>query len=500
MHAWSIACRSLARRPAFVATVVLTLAFGIAATTAIFSVVDTVLIKPLPFPDADRLVTVMEANPATNRKTSLLAPGRLEEWHLANRTFESLSGAYWENVTDTSGAEPLRLAGRRVAPRFFAVFGMTPLAGRLFADDEERFGGPRAAVISEGLWTRRYGRAAGAVGQRLILAGTGYSIVGVMPDAFTGGSIDVWLPAQTPPAMLRIREARFLSGVGRMKPGVTITQAEADLARVQRALGDQYPATDRGWSATVGGLKASRVGDYQRALWLLLAAVALLLSIAVANIAGLLLVQLRRRARELAIRQAIGGSRAQIVGAVMREVAVVTAIGSMAGAASAFALVRLFAQVFATVPRMNELSLDLRSLVFSAAASGVAALVFGLWPALHATRGERAATLAQAGRGASAAGHGMQRALVMAQIALSVVLAASAGLLLRSYHNLARVDLGFNPGRAIAFHVGAAWDEDRARVGQLQERLIAELEQTRRSSPRGRRISCRRRAPRCVTR
>ena len=477
MTTWSIACRSLARRPAYTGTVVLTLAFGIATTTSVFSVVDTVLIKPLPFPNADRLVTVMEANPAKTRMRSLIAPGRLEDWSLANRTFEALAGSYAENVTDTSGTEPERLEGRRVAPRFFAVFGMSPLRGRTFAENEERFGGPPSAVISEGLWTRRYGRAPDAVGRRLVLAGVGHTIVGVMPAAFTNASTDLWLPAQTPPGLMRVREARFLTGIGRMKPGVAIAQAAADLGRVQQALGERYPASDRGWSASVADLKELRVGEYQRALWLVFAAVALLLAIAIANIAGLLLVQLHRRAHEFAIRRAIGGSRPQIVGAVMSEVMVITTVGSIAGAAAAFALVRLFARTFATVPRMNELALDVRGLAFSVAASAIAAVVFGFWPALHATRGELTPALGQTGRGASAARHRPQRLLVMSQIALSVVLAASAGLMLRSYHNLARVDLGFDAEHAITFHVGAAWDEDRDRVGQLQERLVAELEQ-----------------------
>ncbi len=199
------ALRSLVHRPAFAMAAVLTLAVGIAVTTAVFSVVDTVLIKPLPFPNADRLVTVMEANPAKTQKVSLIAPGRLEDWNRANQTFEAISGLYGENVTDTSGPEPERLRGLRVAPRYLAVFGMSPLVGRSFTSDEEKFGGPTAAVISEGLWGRRYGRNPDAVGRRLILAGVGYTVVGVMPAAFTSAAIDVWLPAQTPPGLLQVR-------------------------------------------------------------------------------------------------------------------------------------------------------------------------------------------------------------------------------------------------------------------------------------------------------
>jgi len=477
MTSWSIALRTLARRPAFALAAILTLSIGIAATTTMFSVVDTVLIKALPFPDADRLVTVMETNPSKTARLSMIAPGRLEEWNAANGTFAAISGWYSENQTDTSGAEPERLRGIRVAPRFFNVYGMTPVVGRLFTPDEERAGGPKAAIVSEAWWQRRLNRAADVLGRRLVFRGDAYTIVGVMPSTFTGASTDVWLPAQTPAGLLRIREARFLGGIGRLKPGVTLAQAAADLARVQQALGERYPASDKGWSASVTDLKEIRIGDYRRALWLVFGAVALLLAIAVANIAGLLLVQLRGRARELAIRQALGGSRGRIVAAVMTDILLIAGIGSAAGAASADGLVRLFAKTFATVPRMNELRLDGRGLVFSLLASGLAAVAFGLWPTLQATRGELTPALAEGGRGTSAARHRLQQGLVVAQIALSVVLVGSAGLMLRSYRNLTQVDLGFNADGAIAFHVGAAWDEDRTRIGQLQERLVAGLQQ-----------------------
>src|SRR2546421_48977 len=185
--------RALVRRPGFAAAAVLTLASGIGATTALFSVVDTVLLQPLPFPHADRLVMAMEASPAASQKTSLVAPVRLEDWNRLNQTFEALSGSYSENVTDTSGAEPERLEGRRVMPRFFAVFAMPPLAGRTFTADEEQFGGPRAIVVSESLWARRFARDPSALGRRLVVGRRAYTIVGGMPRSFTSAAIDVWL-------------------------------------------------------------------------------------------------------------------------------------------------------------------------------------------------------------------------------------------------------------------------------------------------------------------
>ena len=313
MKAWVIAFRSLVRRPGYAATAVLMLTLGIGASTGMFSVVDTILWKPLPYPAADRLVTVLEASPAKDKRESLIAPARLEDWSRLSQAFEAIAGSYSENLTETSGSEPERLEGRRVSPRYFEVYGTKPLAGRTFNANEEVAGGPGAALISYGLWTRRYAQGAGAVGSRLIIGGEGYTIVGVMPKEFAAASVDVWIPAQLAPAVLRIRGARFYSGVGRMKPGVTIAQAREDLARVERRLGEMYPQSDKDWSAVVGDLKELRVGDYRRTLVLVFGAVGLLLAIAVANIAGLTLAQLHRRGRELAIRSSLGASRAAVV-------------------------------------------------------------------------------------------------------------------------------------------------------------------------------------------
>src|SRR5277367_2384521 len=188
MSAWKIALRSLARRPAFALTVIGLLVLGVGANTALFSVVDTVLLKPLPYPDAGQLVSVFEASPSKNEKLSLIAPGRLEDWNRLSRTFSAVSGQYSDNVTDTSGAEPVRLAGRRVAPRYFAVFGTAALEGRTFTPDEEVAGGRLAVVVSYGLWSR--GKR---VGSRLVIGGQGFTVVGVMPKTFTSAAIDVWL-------------------------------------------------------------------------------------------------------------------------------------------------------------------------------------------------------------------------------------------------------------------------------------------------------------------
>jgi len=479
---WVLAWRSLVRRPGFFAAVVAILAVGIGVNTALFCVIDAVLLRPLPYPNAGRLVTVLEASPAKNEKVSLIAPARLADWNRMNRTFEGIAGFYSENVTDTSGAEPERLAARRVSPGYFLVFGVKPAVGRTFTPDEELDGGPASVVINYNFWTRRYHNMPDVIGRRLILGGRGFTIVGVMPKPFfekfmgaTSPEIDLWLPAQLPADLMRVREARFLIGVGRMKPGVTIPQAQGDLANIQRELGRQFPQTDKDWSALLGDLKEARVGDYRQTLLFVFGAVGLLLLIAVANIAGLMLTQLQRRARELAIRASMGATRAQIIGAVMREVLLIAAAGVGLGWVIAAWLMDFLKTVLTDVPRLAEIQMDWQALLFAAFSGVFAATLCGLLPALHATRADLAAALSQAGRGLSGERHQWQRVLVAGQVAITILLLASAGLMLRSYYNLSHVDLGFDSGHAITFHVSAAWGEDRLRVGQLQKQLVAEF-------------------------
>jgi predicted permease len=469
------AWRALARRPAFTSVAMLTLAASAGVTATVFSIVNGVLWKPLPYPQADQLAAVYEANPSQRERVSLIAPARLDDWRRMNRTFTAISASYAESVTDTSGAEPERLDGRRILPGYFDVFGVTPLAGRAFVPDEERFGGATAAVISESLWTRRFGRQASTIGSRLIVGGTGYTIVGVMPRTFASAGIEVWIPARIAPGLQRLREDRFLSGVGRRRDGVTLAEARADLARVQRELAAQYPSSDAGWSADVRDLREARVGDFRRPLVFVFAAVALLFAIAVANVAGLVLVQLQRRTTEFAMRAALGASRSRIAAAILREVLLLAAAASVLAALTAWWLTALAGSLLTTLPRAAELTVDWRSLAFILASSVAAAIVFGVLPATAVLRSGLTPLLASSGRALAGGRHRLQHAIVVAQLALGVLLAGSASLLVRSYDAMASVDMGIDPRGVLTFHVGAAWDEDRARVGQLQDRVLAEL-------------------------
>jgi putative ABC transport system permease protein len=471
--------RTLRRRPAYALTATLVLALGIGSTAALYSIVDTVLLRPLPYPQADRLVTVYEANPSHRAKTSLIAPARLVDWNRMNQSFApglGISASYAESSTDTSGPTPERLAALRVAPGYFQVFGAAPRLGRVFDQNDDETNSPGAAVISYSFWTRRFARDPDVLGKRLILDRVRYTIVGVMPQDFTSAALDLWLPAKLPAFLLTQREARFMSGVGRLRAGVTIAQATADLGRVQAQLGRQYPATDAGWSAEIGDLKQARVGTYRGTLWMIFAAVALLLLLAIANIAGLTLAQLQSRARELAIRGAIGASRAQVIRSVMGEVAWLAALGALGGGFVAWLGVRAIAATTpGTLPRMAELRFDLNGWLFAVAVSALAALGFGLLPALQATRGGLSALLTSLNAGAPGGRRRLQRGLVVVQLALTVLLLTTSGLLLRSLYNLTHLDPGFNAANVLTFHVGAGWGEDRGAIGLLQTRLLEQL-------------------------
>ena len=477
LSGWRHAWRSLRRRPAFFTAAVLTLGLGAALTTAVYSVIDAVLIRPLPYPDADRLVTVFEASPAARDRTSLVAPARLEDWNRMSRAFVALSGEYSENVTDTSGDEPERLAGIRVAARFFAVYGAATRIGRTFNEDEERFGGPGAVVISERFWRRRFTGDPSALDKSLSIGGRQYRIVGVLPSTFTSGATDVWLPAQFGGRMLQFREARFLRGIARIRPGVAVDDAARDLASVQASLAKQHPGSDAGWSAEIRPLKEVRIGTARRGLLLLGGAVALLWCIAVANIAGLTLVQMRRRGREFAIRAALGASRGRVVGAVIREGVIVAALGGALGTATAAWTIGAMPALVSALPRMNELAFNGRALAFAAITSLLATCVFSLVPALAGTQRALARMIAGGARTVGGGSHRLQRSLVVGQVAITILLVGTATLLLRSYYDLTHVDTGFDASHVVTFHVGARWDEDRVRIGRLQYDLMERLEQ-----------------------
>jgi putative ABC transport system permease protein len=476
MSQWTIALRQLLRRPGFAFTAVVLLAGGIAANTTVFSLFSTIFLKPLRYPDADRLVYVYEANTSKQEPTSLMAPVRIEDWNRLNQTFTAIAGYNLDTQTDRTGNAPERLRAFSVSPRYFAVYGAKPLVGRTFNNIEEIAGGPNTVILSYSLWTRRFNRSPRILGQRLRLGSEAYTVIGVMPSAFVSPTVDIWLPARFGSYLTHARDARFYTGVGRLKPGVTLQQAQRDLAGVQRQLGQDFPQTDRGWSSVVFGMKETVIGDHGRFVWIAFSAVGILMLLACTNIAGLMLAHLQRRRNELAVRTSLGASRRQLVATILREVSVLAVAGIAVGMLASSWIISALTKILTTLPRISELQLDWRSLAFASTLGALTVLIVGLIPALQASRSGFAITgLCQGGRTETGNRHSLQQALLAIQFSITVVLLVSAGLLLRSYRELTRENAGFSRDHVLTFHVGAEWGEDRTAIGKLQNELIAAL-------------------------
>ncbi len=477
LHDLRVAVRSIRHRPVLALAVIATLTLAIGANTAIFSAVDAVLLKPLPYPDADRLVSVYELNRAQRQATRLVAPVRLEEWHAQNRSFVGLTGSYFENMTDTTGALPERLAAMRTAPRFFSVLGVSAAIGRTFTEEEERFGGAQAIVLSDAFWKRRLNADPSAIGRALNVGGVNRTIVGVMPPSFRypSATTEVWVPAQMYPGLAQARQARFVTAVARLEPGVTLAQAEDDLNQIQARLGDEHPQTDKGWGASLVSLKEERVGGIRRSLWLLLGAVAFVLLAACGNVACLLLAEAARREHEVAVRFAIGASRATVVRQLLLEGLVLALSGAALGLVLAVWGTAVVRRVASQLPRIDEVHVSPPLIAFTLVLGIVTTIVFALVPALQATRLAPVQALSRSGRSPAGGRQTLRRLLVTAQVALAIVLLAGSGLLIRSFAQLQQVSLGFDPTDVWTFRMSAQWSEQFDAVVARQARTIDRL-------------------------
>ena len=471
--------RRMRRRPGFSATVVLTLAIGIGASSTVFSLIDAVLFRPLPYPAADRIVSIQEQKLSDDLARTPVAPGRLEDWLRLTTTFEALAGVRTDNVTDTTGPDPERLAAAFVSPGFFTVLGTPAALGRTFQEEEERFGGPAVAVVSDGFWRRRFGADPAVLGRSLSLSGGNVAIVGVMPPAvaYPSAGTEIWIPLRTPPALLKLREARFLQVIGRLKPDVALEQARADLEAAQHRLGEQYPATDAGWNATLQSLKVEMTGSVERALWLLFGAVGLLLVIACANVAGLLLAQLNERETEIASRLAIGAGRGAIARQLLAEGFVYALAGGLLGLGAAFAGVEILRNQLTGIPRITELAVNVRLLAFVLTVSVLAALLLSLAPVWQTARRNLDAvnSAIRGGRGVAGGSQRLPRVLVAAQLALATVLLIGAGLFFRSLIRLQDAPFGFHPESVLTLRIAASAGEPPASTISRHQRTLDAL-------------------------
>ena len=448
------ALRGLRRAPGFAAAAVLTLALGIGANAAIFSVVNGVLLRPLPYADPGQLVMLYGRYPEFGRTGTSLPDFR--DWRdQTGRSFAQLAARHGTAMILTGRGEAERVAADRVTANFFTTLGVRPLLGRAFLPEEERAGGDDdVVVLSHGYWQRRFGGDAGIVGQQIQLSGRPYTVVGVAPPSFGfRGAADLWAPARTDTT--RGRRAEYLDVVGRLRPGVTVAQAGADVAAVVRRLAEQYPETNGNITSEVIGLRDDLVGGVRPALLAFMGAVGLVLLIACANVANLLLARAASRDREVAVRVALGAGRGRLVRQLLTESVVLAVSGGLLGLGIAtwgVAAVRTAGVQF--LPRQTEVTVDGAVVLFSLALAVGTGLLFGLAPAVRLSRGTLHATLRDGARGSTGGALvRLRSALVLGEVALALVLLVGAGLLLRSFAKLTGVDLGFEPRGALTADV-----------------------------------------------
>jgi putative ABC transport system permease protein len=476
--------RMLMKQPGFTLIAVLTLALGIGANTAIFSLVDSILLRPLNYPESDRIVTVWEDH--TRRGGPLrewTSPPGYQDWREQSTVFSHSAAMTGWGPTLTEAGEPERLIGANVGHETFAVLGVKPMLGREFTPQEDTRGAAKVAIISHSLWRRHFSSDGSIVGKAIRLSGESYTVVGVMPAGFQFPIINQaevwspWLPAQGKDCQRGCYTQRVIA---RLKPGVSLAQARTELTAIGQRVEQQFPEDNKNIGVTVTPLQEFLVGNVRDGMFALLLAVGLVLLMACANVANLLIVKAAARTREIVVRAALGASRWQIIQQLLTESLLLALIGGALGVIVAYWLVDLLKRVAPDgTPRMEEIAINSRVLLFGLGVSVLTGLLCGLAPALQAAKPDLNRTLRESGAGnKSGTGRGHVRsALVIAEMALALTLLVGAGLLLRSFVKLQNVDPGFTPANVLTARLGLPPNAypDRPRVAnfyrQLQERL-----------------------------
>ncbi len=470
--------RMLATRPGFTAVVILTLALGIGANTAIFSVVNAVLLRPLSYPDSERIIWIEGVNPSKGITESNISAQDFRDWTTQNQVFEQMAIFVIGGAALTGGdAEPERVARTAVSASFFPLLGVKPVMGRTFLPEEDSPGRDQMAVVSYSLWQRRFGSDPNLIGKNIDVSGRSTTVVGIMPPAYDFPQrTELWtslrLEASEDP-----RDNRSYSAMARLKPNVTLEQAQAQINTITDGLAEEYEVTNAGWAVRLTRLQEEMVAEIRPALLVLLGVVGCVLLIACANVANLLLARAATRQKEIAIRNALGASRWRIVRQLLTESVLLSLLGGVGGLFLSIWLIDLLVAISPSdTPRFDEISLDSRVLGFTAALTCLTGVVFGLVPALQASKLDLNNTLKEGGRSAME-GRGRNRVrslLVVSEIALSLMLLVGAGLLIKSFMRLNEVHPGFNPENVLTMQFSlpaARYPEPQQRAAFFRDLL-----------------------------
>ena len=480
------ALRLLGRQPGVTAVAVLTLALGIGANTAIFSAVDAVLLRPLPYPEPDRVMMLWEKRPAEGVLDNVVAPGDFLDWAKMNSTFEAMAGLTTVPVDLTGSGDPVRVFAGAVSAPFFEVLGARPMLGRTFRSDEVIPGKHRVVIVTHRLWQDRLSANREIVGQTISLSGVPYDVIGVLPPTFEfpDDTLDLWVPMAFAAGATPTRASHYLTVYGRLKAGTTIEQARTDMDRVGAQLEEQYGDTNRGHGVHVISMAEQLKGPIRSPLLLLLAAVGFVLLIACVNVANLLLARAAGRRREMAVRAAVGAGRPRLAGQMLTESVVLALLGGTAGLLVAWwASGALRQLVPAEVPLLGieHIALEPRVLAFTFILSALTGLCFGVLPAWQLSGQDVSGSLKDGGRSAGGLKKGLRGALVVSEIALASLLLIAAGLTVRSFQSLLNTDAGLQENGVLTF--GITLPSSRYGAAETQAATFARIEETLRSVP-----------------
>jgi putative ABC transport system permease protein len=478
--------RQLLKSPGFTLVAILTLALGIAANTAIFSVVDAILLHPLPYPDSERLVTVSQTMRSTGVSTQDASPANFIDWQTQNSVFSSMACARGWQANLSGEQEPERVRATMASGQFFSLFAVNPSFGRSFGPNDAQPGNSHVVVLSNGFWARRFAGDRNVVGSDLLLDGEKFTIIGVMPAGFAPDDYgELWVPSpwDVPTHPLspndnprEMRDRSYLTAWGRLKPGVTLPQAQSAMNAVALRLERQYPKANQDIGVTLVPLREEMVGAVRPTLLVLSGAVCLVLLIACANVANLLLARAASRSREIAIRTALGASRSRLIRQLLTESMLLALLGGGAGVLLAlWGLPLLLSLSPPEIGAANPVGLNHQVLGFSLVVSLLTGVLFGLAPAFFSSRANPNETLREGERGSSVGKSSARSVLIAAEIAVSLVLLVGAGLMMKSFVKLTRVDPGFNPDRLLIFNLGLPASTDTARQTSFYQQVVERL-------------------------